>query len=71
MEYRPVVSSSIADVAYEHSTSTLGIRFRAGGEYLYFSVPERVYEELLAADSVGHYFNHRVRAAAYPYARLS
>ena len=70
MDYRPVASSSIADVAYEPSTSTLGIRFHAGREYLYFSVPRCVYEELLVADSVGRYFNQRVRSAAYPYERL-
>lgn len=70
MDYQQVTSSSIAAIAYQRSTSTLGVRFQRGSEYSYFSVPENVFYELLSADSKGQYFNARIRNAGYTFERV-
>lgn len=69
MDYQRVSSSSIAAIAYERSTATLGVRFHRGYEYSYFSVPEGVFRELLSADSKGQYFNTRIRTGGYTFER--
>ncbi len=70
MGYQRVSSSTLAAIAYERSTLTLGVRFERGYEYLYFSVPENVYLELRSADSKGRYFNARIRNAGYTFQRV-
>ncbi len=70
MEHQRVSSSCIAEVAYEPSTATLGVRLHEGRSYLYFSVPEHVYRKLLSADSIGKCFNNDIRLAGYSYWRL-
>lgn len=52
MTYHKVDSSSIAEVAYDRGTSSLGIRFQAGREYIYALVPEREYRRLITSDCV-------------------
>ena len=68
--YHHVASSTLAAIAYERSTLTLGVRFQRGSEYLYFAVPETVYHELRSADSKGRYFNARIRHAGYTFQRV-
>ena len=70
MDYSTVSSSSIAQVGYRPSESTLGIRFRNGREYWYFDVAAVVFEELSAAESIGQYFNRNIRTSGYDYVRL-
>ena len=70
MDYQPTSSSTVAAIAYERATLTLGVRLERGYEYLYFSVPEHVYLELRAADSKGRYFNARIRNAKYTFQRV-
>ena len=70
MDYQRVSSSSIAAIAYERSTSTLGVRFQRGYEYSYFPVPESVFREILSADSKGQYFNARIRSGGYTFERI-
>jgi hypothetical protein len=65
MNYVSVSSSNIEAVAYEEDTRILGLRFKGGGEYHYFSVPESVYSGLLSASSVGQYFDRHVKKAGY------
>jgi len=57
----PVDSSNLSDVAYDDTTQTLFIRFKAGNVYEYFDVPESVFQELLGADSKGKYFNANIK----------
>jgi len=57
----PVVSSSIASIGYLEEPATLEIEFRGGAVYRYFGVPASVYRGLDGADSIGRYFNERVR----------
>ena len=71
MQYHAVSSSSIAEVGYDQSTSTLGVRFQNGSEYQYFGVPESEFEALRSAGSIGTYLNTRIKAAGYSYAKIS
>jgi hypothetical protein len=57
-----VTSSVIARVEYDADTAELLVWFHAaGGPYAYLDVPEDLYEALLAAPSIGGYFNRKVR----------
>lgn len=70
MTYQHVDSSSIEAVAYDRVTSTLGVRFRAGREYLYSRVPEAEYERFLAAQSIGRHFVRHIQNAGYEHRRV-
>lgn len=66
----PVSSTSVASVGYDATTMTLQVEFKKSGYvYDYFEVPETVYRELLAAESVGTYVNQNIRSA-FRYARV-
>ena len=41
--------------------ATLELEFRSGAIYRYFAVPQAVFQELIAAESKGAYFNRHVR----------
>lgn len=62
-----VESSSIDSVGYEDEV--LEVRFKNGGLYRYFGVPPEVCFDLLKADSIGRFFNRRIRGS-YPGKRL-
>ena len=61
MELRQVDSSVLAAAGYDRDRRVLEARFRSGRIYHYFEVPETVFERLLAAKSVGGYFNRTVK----------
>jgi len=71
MQYYAVSSSSIAEVGYDESTSTLGVRFQNGSEYHYYDVQESEFKAICSVDSVGTYINRRIKTAGYAYARIS
>lgn len=56
-----VDSSVLASVTYDGSESVLQLEFRNGAIYRYVAVSVAVYDDLLAADSKGSYFNGRIR----------
>jgi hypothetical protein len=64
-----VDSSLLASAAYDVSESVLNLEFRDGAIYRYFAVPATVYDDLLAADSKGSYFNKQIRGR-FPYTLL-
>lgn len=64
-----VHSSLVASIGYA-SDASLEIEFRNGTVYRYFAVPESVHTALLAADSIGEYFNRHVRPR-FPCARVA
>ena len=70
MNFNDVDSASIAAVAYDPQTATLGIRFHAQREYRYGPVPECQYQALLAADSLGRFFVSQIRNAGYRFERV-
>lgn len=57
-----VESSELQSVGYELSTSVLEAEFRSGEIYQYFDVPAQLVLELLKAESLGRYFNARIRS---------
>ena len=69
MHRLPVDSTAIASVGYDRQTCVLEIEFVEGDVYQYFAVPRRVHSELLAADSMGRYFQSQIRDR-YGYQRV-
>ena len=56
-----VESSVVSFLYYDEVAAELHVEFTSGRTYVYFGVPRRVYEGLLAAPSIGVYFNEQVR----------
>jgi len=57
-------------VGYAAKSRILEIEFDSGAVYQYLGVPARIYEQLLAAESKGQYFNSEIRGV-YPYVQVS
>ncbi len=55
----PVVSSNVEAIG--HEGSTLFVRFKGGGLYVYAGVPVETYQEGLASDSPGRWFRDKIR----------
>jgi hypothetical protein len=70
MEYQAVSSTSVAAVAYDVASSTLGVRFLKGGEYHYYGVPQEVHEGIFGSSSVGSYIDQYVKKAGYAFAKV-
>lgn len=66
-EMIPVVSSHIVSIGYDGEN--LYIRFKDGALYIYYSVPQTVYRDLMSAGSKGS-FLHRMIEKVYQYKRL-
>jgi lysyl-tRNA synthetase class 2 len=64
-----VESTTLSAVAYQPADQVLCLEFRSRAVYCYFGVPLSVYQDLLAADSKGSYFNRYIRGR-FPYHRL-
>lgn len=69
MEMIPVDSSNIEAVGYDVDSSTLQVEFKNGGTYQYFDVPERVFNELQHAASVGGYLASAIKGT-YRYSKV-
>lgn len=52
-------------IGYEPESRELRVKFRDGAVYVYYDVPPDVYEEMLSADSIGHYMNDHVVHSYY------
>lgn len=61
MDYRPVTSTNLRQVAYDPTTNTLGVIFKNNTEYHYYNVPEVVYRGLMSANSHGSYLAAHVK----------
>ena len=62
MYRRPVDSSLIRSVGYDLPSSVLEIEFVEGDRiYEYLDVPLSVYSRLMAAASIGNFFNESIR----------
>ena len=64
-----VTSTTVASAGYDDSARVMEIEFTGGAVYRYDGVPRQVFEEMLAAESVGRYFNEHVRDV-YAFTRL-
>ncbi len=70
MDRVPVVSTTMTSVGYDAETRTLEIEFTGGALYQYFDVPEEIYQELMAAESKGTYFNTVFKSLGFEYRKL-
>ena len=60
IELIPVESSNIAAIGFElgeGGKGVLRIEFMSGSQYDYADVPAKLFEDLLASESVGRFFN--------------
>lgn len=69
MRRRAVESSAATAIGYDAQRCWLEVEYTSGGLYRYLGVPNQVYAELLAADSIGTYLNQHVKPC-YRYIRL-
>ena len=61
MEYIPMSSSNIKEIAYNSKNKELHIRFTSGALYTYFEVPESAFTDFKNADSAGGYFSSEIK----------
>ncbi|HEX9982736.1 MAG TPA: KTSC domain-containing protein [Thermoanaerobaculia bacterium] len=69
MERVHVGSSAIAAIGYDLDSRVLEVEFRSRRIYRYAGVPPEAVEALLTANSIGSYFNRRIKPR-YRMARL-
>lgn len=65
-----VSSRSLRAIGYDPDAQALEVEFQNGSRYRYEQVPAETVAELLAADSLGRYFNQVFKARNFPYQRL-
>lgn len=63
MDRQQVKSSNLKSVGHDPEQSILEVEFKSGAVYQYEEVPEDVYQDMLAAESVGKYFNTQVKGS--------
>jgi len=66
MRVATVESTTLLTVSYDEAEALLQLEFCSRAVYQYFSVPAAVYQSLLAAPSMGRYFNQAIRGR-FPY----
>lgn len=66
MDRRNIKSSTIKTLEYYPEIDLLEVEFVRGVTYIYFDVPQDVYDELIKAESIGSYFNKNI-AKKYAY----
>ncbi len=70
MDRLPISSSLIRSIGYDFPNSVLEVELLPTGRlYRYFDVPLSIYNELMASDSKGSYFNESIRDL-YPFEEL-
>lgn len=61
-----VASTCLSEVTYDLATKTLGVTFKeSGASYNYYGVPEKVYEDLVFAGSIGQNYNFEVKGSYF------
>ncbi len=69
MKRDSIKSSNLNSIGYDLSSRTLEIEFNNGAIYLYFSVPQTIYNNLMRASSHGRYFNRNIKGK-YKYKKI-
>lgn len=54
-------SGMVNTIKYDEDTKVLTLTFNSGGTYEYKDVPEEVFKDMLAAESVGKYFHSNIK----------
>lgn len=70
MKRIPVSSSQISSIGYKRTMQILEVEFNNGAVFQYFDVPERVYDGLMSASSIGSHFHRYVKNAGYSYSQV-
>ncbi len=60
--WKDVESSNIAAIGYDATEEELHVRFNTGSEYVYFDVPEKIYNDFMDAGSKGRYFATTIKS---------
>lgn len=63
-------SSFIKNIAWDYDSESLFVKFNSGTTWVYYGVPNSVYDSLLAASSIGSFFNKNIRDH-YPSQRIN
>lgn len=61
MKRTDVDSSMLVSIGYDEKKKILEVEFTSGGVYEYYDVEKVIYDELMNADSLGHYFINNIR----------
>lgn len=70
MDRLPIDSSLIRSIGYDFPNSVLEVELLPNGRvYRYFDVPLSIYNELMASESKGSFFNESIRDL-YPFEEL-
>lgn len=69
MEMISVTSTNVEAIGYEENSQTLQVEFKNGSTYQYFDVPERVFNELRDAGSIGAYLSSNIKGV-YRFSRV-
>lgn len=69
MDRKSVSSSSVASVGYDADSCTLEIEFNNGSVYQYFDVNQNIYDNLMAAGSVGAFLAANIKGV-YRFSRV-
>jgi hypothetical protein len=67
---RLVESEAIRSVGYDAHRRLLEGEFNSGDVYHYFAVPQAVYDRLMAAESMGTWFNQTFKDMGFEYRQL-
>ena len=68
MKREPVTSSNVVSLGYDAATETLEVEFK-NGVYQYYNVPQPIYEQMIAAESIGKFLNVYIKPI-YPCAKV-
>jgi hypothetical protein len=71
MNHTAVASRQLASIGYDPAICTLEVEFRKGGVYQYAGVPAETYQRLIAAESIGSFFNIVIREGGFAFVRVS
>lgn len=64
-----VASSNVASIGYDEASETLEVEFHRGGIYQYYNVPRVIFDEMMAAPSIGQFVHSRLKNV-YPFSRV-
>ena len=68
MERVPVTSTTVVSIGYDAEKETMEVEFK-NGVYQYYNVPQSIYEQMIASDSVGQFLNVYIKPV-YPCAKV-
>jgi DNA helicase HerA-like ATPase len=63
VERQPVESSSVLSVGYDEPSQTVEIEFKGSGVYQYYNVPQVIFDQMMASESVGKFINTYIKPA--------